>query len=103
MTCLELPVEWLVMVRGGDACHASVAACNGGPPLSTSASTSGLSRPVLPRRLWRVVGWVVFLSDVIGRVESVMWGRCYPDDDDDDFYLFMQKQKIRSQSPYIPL
>ena len=28
-----------------------------------SASTSGLSRPVLPRRLWRVVGWVGFLSE----------------------------------------
>jgi hypothetical protein len=45
------------------AAHAarSVAACNRGPPSSTSASTSGLSRPVLPRRLWRVVGWVGFL------------------------------------------
>ena len=31
----------------------------GRPPSSTSASTSGISRPVLPRRLWRVVvGWV---------------------------------------------
>jgi hypothetical protein len=55
----------------GSATHAtrSVAACNRGPPSSTSASTSGLSRPVLPRRLWRVVGWVGFLSDVIGGVK----------------------------------
>jgi hypothetical protein len=47
----------------GVASHAarSVAACNRGPPSSTSASTSGLSRPVLPRRLWRVVGWLGFL------------------------------------------
>jgi hypothetical protein len=43
------------------------------PSLSTSASTSGLSRPVLPRRLWRVVGWVGFLSDVIGGVENALW------------------------------
>ena len=26
-----------------------------------------------PRRLWRVVGWVGFLSDVIGGVESGLW------------------------------
>jgi hypothetical protein len=47
----------------GAATHAalSVAACNLGPPSSKSASTSGLSRPVFPRRLWRVVGWVGFL------------------------------------------
>ena len=37
----------------GAATHAarSVGACNRGPPSSASASTSGLSRPVLPRRL----------------------------------------------------
>jgi hypothetical protein len=37
----------------GAATHAarSVEACNRGPPSSASASTSGLSRPVLPRRL----------------------------------------------------
>ena len=34
---------------------------------------AALSRPVLPRRLWRVVGWVGFLSDVIGGVESALW------------------------------
>ena len=49
-----------------------------GPPSSASASTSGLSRPVLPRRLWRVVGWVGFLWDVIGGVESALWEGCYP-------------------------
>ena len=61
---------WLV--RCGAATHAkrSVSACNRRPPSSTSASTSGLSSPVLPRRLWRVVGWVGFLSDVIGGVRS---------------------------------
>jgi hypothetical protein len=64
---------WLV--RCGAATHAerSVAACNRRTPSSTSASTSGLSRPVLPRRLWRVVGWVGFLSDVIGWVERALW------------------------------
>jgi hypothetical protein len=56
----------------------SVAACNRGPPSSTSASTSGLSSPVLPRRLWRVVCWVGFLSDVISGVESSLWEGCYP-------------------------
>ena len=55
-----------------------MAACKRGPPSSTSASTSGLSRSVLPRRLWRVVGWVGFLSDVIGGVESALWEGCYP-------------------------
>ena len=69
---------WLV--RCGATTHAerSVAACNRRPPSSTSASTSGLSRPVLPRRLWRVVGWVGFLSDVIGGVESALWEGWYP-------------------------
>jgi hypothetical protein len=64
---------WLV--RCGAATHddRSVAACNRRPPSSTSVSTSGLSRPVLPRRLWLVVGWVGFLSDVIGGVESALW------------------------------
>jgi len=32
----------------------STATCNRRPPSSKSASTSGLSCPVLPRRLWRV-------------------------------------------------
>jgi hypothetical protein len=36
-------------------------------PSSTSASKSCLSRPVLPRRLWRVVSWVGFLLDMISR------------------------------------
>jgi hypothetical protein len=64
----------------GDATHAarSVAARNRGPPSSTSASTSGLSQPVLPRRLWRVVSWVGFLSDVICGVENSLWEGCYP-------------------------
>jgi hypothetical protein len=35
----------------------TVAACTRGPPSSTSASTSCLSRPVLPRLLWRVGSW----------------------------------------------
>ena len=69
---------WLVLVRGGGACRAVGAACNRGPTSSTSASTSGLSRPVLPRRLWRVVGWVGFLLDVIGGMESALWEGCYP-------------------------
>ena len=71
----QLPVD-CVLLLGGVA--GVVAACNRGPPSSTSASTSGLSRPVLPRRLWRVVGWVGFLSDVIGGVESALWEGCYP-------------------------
>ena len=41
-----------------------------GPPPSSSDSTSCLSRPALPRRLWRVVGWVDILLDVICGVES---------------------------------
>ena len=49
------------------------------PPSSRSASTSCLSRPVLPRRLWRVVGWVGILLDVIGGVESALWEGCYPE------------------------
>ncbi len=52
------------------------------PPLlalsSMSASTSCLSRPVLPRRQWRVVGWVGILLDVISEVQSVFWEGCYP-------------------------
>jgi hypothetical protein len=44
---------WLVLVRGVVACCAVV-------------------------RLWRVVGWVGFLSDVIGGVESALWEGCYP-------------------------
>ena len=77
---------WIcVLLMGGGWCwcgaaaHAawSVAVCARGSPSSAYASTSCLSRPVLPRRLWRVVGWVGFLSDVIGGVESALWG-CYP-------------------------
>jgi hypothetical protein len=64
----------------GTAAHAarSVAACARGPPSSTSASTSCLSRPVLPSRQWRVVGWVGILLDVICGVESALWEGCYP-------------------------
>ncbi len=63
----------------GSETHAvrSVSACNRGPPSSTSALMSGLSCLVLPRRLWRVVGWVGFLSDVICGVEIVLWEGCY--------------------------
>jgi hypothetical protein len=56
----------------------SMAACARGPPSSTSASTSCLSRPVLPRLLWRVVGWVGILLDVISGVERALWEGCYP-------------------------
>ncbi len=56
----------------------SVAACNQGSPSLTSASTSGLSSPVLPRRLWQVVSWVGFLSDMISGVEIALWEGCYP-------------------------
>jgi hypothetical protein len=55
----------------------SVAVCTRGPPSSTSASTSCLSLPVLPRRLWRVVGFVGILLDVIGGVEIDVWEVCY--------------------------
>jgi hypothetical protein len=76
--CVLLLGGWLVLLRGCDACCAVGGGCNRGPPSSTSASTSGLSRPVLPRRLWRVVSWVGFLSDVIGGVEIALWEGCYP-------------------------
>jgi hypothetical protein len=36
------------------------------------------SPAVLPRRLWQVVGWVGFLLDMIGGVESALWEGCYP-------------------------
>ena len=55
----------------------SVTACNRRPPSSTSSSTSGLSRPVLPRQLWRVVGWVGFLSGVERvHINIGTWGLC---------------------------
>ena len=63
----------------GAATHAmlSVTACNRRPPSSTSSSTSGLSRPVLPRQLWRVVGWVGFLSGVERvHINIGTWGLC---------------------------
>jgi hypothetical protein len=75
-----------VLLLGG-ACHwcgvsscsaRSVVVCTWGSPSSTSASTSCLSRPVLPRRLWRVVGWVGFLLDMICGVESALWEGYYP-------------------------
>ena len=55
-----------VLLLGGGWCWCgaaersarSVVVCAWGSPSTTSASTSCLSRPVLPRRLWRVVGWV---------------------------------------------
>ena len=50
----------------------------GKPPPTSSNSTSCLSFPALPRRLWRVVCWVDILLDVIGGVES--------------FFSFLQEQ-----------
>jgi hypothetical protein len=53
--------------------------CQWRPAISlTSSSMSGLSRPILPRRLWWVVRWVGFLSDVISGVERALWEGCYP-------------------------
>jgi hypothetical protein len=52
---------WLVLVRGVGACLDVGGRLQLGPPSSMSASTSGLSSPVLPHRLWRVVSWVGFL------------------------------------------
>ena len=67
---------WLMLVRGCDA--AVGGGLQSGAALIDLASTSGLSRPVLPRRLWRVVSWVDFLSDVISGVERALWEGCYP-------------------------
>ena len=39
-------------------------------------STSCLSRPALPRRRWRVVGWVDILLDVISGVENALREGC---------------------------
>jgi hypothetical protein len=47
---------WLVLVRAAVHSAQSVAACARGPPSSTSASTSGLSRSFFPCQLWQVVG-----------------------------------------------
>jgi hypothetical protein len=44
----------------------------------TCLTLSASYHPVLPRRLGRVVGWVGFLLDVIGGVESALWEGCYP-------------------------
>jgi hypothetical protein len=62
----------------GAATHAALSVSVGarGPPSSTSDSVSCLSLPALPRLLWRVVGWVGFLLDVICGVESVLWEGC---------------------------
>jgi hypothetical protein len=68
---------WLVLVRGGGG-GLLVTANDRGPPTSTSASTSCLSQPVLPRLLWWVVDWVGILLDVIGGVKSSLWEGCYP-------------------------
>ena len=85
--CLDAAPCGLCLVAGGGGwcwcgavTHAeqSVAACNLGQPSLTSASTSGLCQPVLPRRLWRVVCWVRFQLDVICGVEIVVWEGCYP-------------------------
>jgi len=78
---------WLVWCGAATHAERSVAACNRRPPSSTSASTSGLSRLVLSLRLWRVVGWVGFLSGrdwwggerIVGgvpRINIVTWGLC---------------------------
>jgi hypothetical protein len=55
----------------------SVSVCDRGPPSSMSASTSCLSRPVLPHQLWRLVSWVGIQLDVISGVEIVLWEGCY--------------------------
>jgi hypothetical protein len=62
----------------GEATHAglSVAGYARGPPSSTSASTSCLSLPVIPRLLWQVVVFVFILLDVICGVESVVLEGC---------------------------
>jgi hypothetical protein len=80
----QLVVDCVLLLGGGAGAGAgrlrmscavgSPEACNRGQPSLTSASTSGLSSPVLPRQLCRVVSWVGFLLDVIGGVERVVWG-----------------------------
>ena len=77
---LSLDTGGVVWCCCGVVTHAllSVSALNLGQPSSVSSSTSGLSSPVLPRRLWLVVCWVGFLSDVISGVESVLWEGGYP-------------------------
>ena len=69
---------WLVLVWGGDACRAIGGGLQSGAALIDVRLDVGPLPPVLPRRLWRVVGWVGFLSDVIGGVESTLWEGCYP-------------------------
>ena len=51
---------------GAEHPHTLRTACNLAP-------LSFCPRPVLPRRLWRVVGWVGILLDMIGGVESALW------------------------------
>ncbi len=80
------PCRLCLVAGGGGWCccgattHAvlSVVACNRGQLSLMSSSMSGLSLPVLPHRLWQVVCWVSFLSDVISGVESALWEGCYP-------------------------
>jgi hypothetical protein len=74
----QFSLDCILLLGGGGWCccgvatHAalSVEVFNSRTPSSTSSSTLGLSHPVLSRRLWLVVGWVGFLSDVIGGVRS---------------------------------
>jgi len=63
---VEVCAVGCVLSRGRGLVQRSAAACARGPHSSTSASTSCLYCPVLPRRLWRVVGWVGMQLDVIG-------------------------------------
>jgi hypothetical protein len=74
---------WLVLLRGCDACRAVGGGLQSGAALIDVRSNfrldvGSLPPRCLPRRLWRVVGWVGFLSNVIGGVESALWEGCYP-------------------------
>jgi hypothetical protein len=87
-SCVEVCAVDCILSLGGGWCwcgaaaHAarSVADCVWGPPSSTSASMSCLSRPVLPRQLRRVVSRVGILSGVYERwcfsTVHIGWGLC---------------------------
>ncbi len=68
----------MLLLRDCDACRAV------GGGLQSGASLIGVRLDVgsLPPRssslTVTVVGWVGFLSDVIGRVEIALWEGCYP-------------------------
>jgi hypothetical protein len=69
-------VPRVLVRRTASPAHADFGGLNSGAPPSSSDSTSCLSRPALPRRRWRVVGWVDILLDVIGGVESALREGC---------------------------